>query len=129
MLGQSSIGMILMSTVIAFQVYAIYEKWKNLHMRKRNDRTMILLLLMTLFALGCFVVETLMYGRSWLGNDGMCQVTGQPFIPLFYVISKQFLYLMLLERASVILNTLRTRSTFFLIYRRLVAFGIVVGIP
>src|SRR4051812_19456225 len=106
MIVQASIGISLLSTFLATQFYALREKWARLKFYRRTDRTIIYLMGMTTCALSFFIVQMIMYAHYWVGSEAACNIAGQPFIPLLFVMSKQFMYFFLYLRANVVLDIL-----------------------
>jgi hypothetical protein len=131
MIAQSSIALSVMAILGFLQLTGIKERLRGrLHpYRKRGDRTILLLLGITFFSSAYYLVELNMYADSWIDKADGCRLMGQPFIPIFYVISKQFLYWFLLERASIVLDALKMHRGLFALYRNVVTVIIVVGIP
>jgi len=130
MIGQAAIGLIMMTTLTLLTTKSIWEKASKLRIRtKRGDRTLIWIFFICLISIIFYILEMLQYAMDWTGKNSECALTCTPFIPLTYVLTKQFLYFFLYERAAIVHDSLKLRQRSFLIFRAGVAFAIVIGIP
>ena len=129
MIAQASLGIFVISIILCMEAVALKEKFHKLTARKRTDRAIVYLMGMSLFSIGVYIISMSMYSNDWRGNPGGCQIAGQPFLPLCFVIAKQFMYYFLYERASIVLDTLKMNDRIFTLLRRIIVVAIIVGIP
>ena len=130
MICQAAIGITFLTSVATMEFISLREKLPKLRFRyRRSDRTILWLIGVALFALAFFLVSLTMYAVDWTNNAQGCFITGAPFIPLLFVITKQFLYFFLYERSCVIHDSLKLNGKLFVSFRIFVAICIIIGIP
>ena len=130
MITQASIGISFLSVVATLQFIALREKLPKMRIcARRTDRTLLWMIGVILCALSFFIIEMSTYAANWTYNPAGCHLAGAPFIPIAYVITKQFLYFFLFERSCIVHDSLKLQEKQFITFRTFVGLCIVFGIP
>lgn len=129
MIVQGSIGVASVGIILVLSLIALKEKWATLQVRRRSDRTIFYVVGLSLVTFMYYIVELLMFARDWTDNPNGCFRLGRgPLSPFLYTVAKQLLYLLLFERACLVLDTLRIRELFYNILRYGTLVSITIGV-
>ena len=97
--------------------------------RKVTDRPRLWLLMTSIFGLWTMLTVFLSWWVDWTDNLGGCKVLMDPQSPLVYILTKQFLYLFLFDRAKIVHNALGLNGIKMRMLRWLIFISITVGVP
>lgn len=125
---ESVIGLTITAILLAFVAQGIWEKRAELHFwRYPVHRAIVWILCLLLTTLLYFLFQCLSYARQY--EEVSCNALVSPWLPLFWMMSKQFTYIFFYERSLITSKSLRLRSNVNVQFRRGLKFTIVVGIP
>lgn len=126
---ESIIGLTVTATLLTFVSRGIWEKRAELYFwRYPVHRAIVWIFCLLLTTLLYFLLQCLQYARRYK-DTAACNLLASPWIPLFWVLSKQFTYIFFYERSLITTKSLRLRSNNIVAFRRGLKFVILVGIP
>lgn len=122
-------GISICSLLLVFVLVGLAEKRKSLDFRKEPIHRALLWI--TCLITSCVVFYSLQFilnGKNFTGNEAQCSNIISPWTPFMWVLSKQFLYFFLYERAMIIHVSLRIKNKYMDLFRYFVAGSIIFGI-
>ena len=114
--------------VTILHIFAFVENHENISFSQAQKRWRISLFLAALFGLFTLLLDGTIESRIWIGKEAACKLMPN-FIALCYVMSKQFVYMFLYDRAKLVHDSLRLNSKWIVALRWLLFITVTIGIP